>query len=148
MTQPLEEPYVRSAAGVFAFGERVTWLAGLVLGLSSFMDWYAGAAEDLPTLSVTGWHTGLLGKLVFAIGAVVVGLALLRYVGIVLPPIVPESLIVLALGSLATIFVLIRLISVPDEFIGVAARGVGIWISLASAVALVVGALLRANEEL
>ena len=46
----------------------------------------------------------------------------------------PESLVVIALGAVATVFVLIRLISIPDEFFP-AGRGVGIWISLVAALA-------------
>ena len=54
----------------------------------------------------------------------------------------------IALGSLATIFVLIRLISIPDTFFATAGRGIGIFISLIAAVALIVAGLLRAAEEL
>jgi len=61
---------------------------------------------------------------------------------------VPESLILIALGSLATIFVLIRLISIPDTFFDTAGRGFGLAISLAAAIALIAAGLLRAVEEL
>jgi len=53
-----------------------------------------------------------------------------------------------ALGSLATIFVLIRLISIPDEFLPASGRGIGIFISLLAALGVVLGGLLRAAEEL
>jgi len=61
---------------------------------------------------------------------------------------VPESLVVIALGSLATVFILIQLISVPDRFLPANGRGIGIWISLVSALAVIVGGLLQASEEL
>ena len=67
--------------------------------------------------------------------------------GVDLPAAVPESLVVIALGALATIFVLVRAISIPDEFF-FAGRGIGIWISLVAAVALIVAGLLQASEEL
>lgn len=137
----------RSAAGVWAAGDRLIWVSGLVLALSSFMDWYAGSSLEGPTLAVIGWHTGVLGKLVFFIGLAVLALAGLRRAGIELPASVPESLVVIGLGSLATIFVLIRLISIPNQF-AFAGRGIGIWISLLSALALIAGGLLRAGEEL
>ena len=54
----------------------------------------------------------------------------------------------IALGAVATIFVLIRLISIPDEFLPASGRGIGIWISLVSAIAVIVAGLLRASEEL
>ena len=60
----------------------------------------------------------------------------------------PESLIVIAVGAISTIFVLIRLISIPDEFQPGAGRGIGIWIALIAALAVIFAGLLRAGEEL
>jgi hypothetical protein len=130
------------------WGERLAWIAGLVLAISAFTDWYAGSQADGLTLSVTGWHTGALGKLVFFCGLATLILEALREAGIELPATVPESLVLIALGSLATIFVLIRIISVPDTFFDTAGRGIGIFISLVAAVALIGAGLLRAAEEL
>jgi hypothetical protein len=147
--EPEEEVFVRPAGGGFwALGGRLTWVAGLVLALSSFTDWYAGSSDTGPTLGVIGWHTGALGKLVFFIGLALIALAALREAGFELPAAVPESLVVIALGSLATIFVLIRLISIPDSLQPTAGRGIGIWISLLAALAVIVAGLLRASEEL
>jgi hypothetical protein len=145
---PRPQPLPRRADGLWAAGDRLTWVSGLILALSSFMGWYAGTSLEGPTTSVIGWHTGALGKLIFFIGLLVVVLAILRAFGIELPAAVPESLIVIALGSLATIFVLIRLISIPDEFAGTSGRGIGIWISLLAALLVIAGGLLRAGEEL
>ncbi|MDX6442420.1 MAG: hypothetical protein QOE43_2149 [Gaiellaceae bacterium] len=130
------------------WGERLAWIAGLVLAISAFTDWYAGSQADGLTLSVTGWHTGALGKLVFFAGLATLILEALREAGIELPATVPESLVLIALGSLATIFVLIRVISIPDTFFATAGRGIGIFISLIAAIALIVAGLLRAAEEL
>jgi hypothetical protein len=44
--------------------------------------------------------------------------------------------------------VLIRLISIPERLLPVDGRGVGIWISLAAALAVIAAGLLRAAEEL
>jgi hypothetical protein len=130
------------------WGERLAWISGLVLGISAFTDWYAGSQADGLTLSVTGWHTGALGKLVFFIGLATLILEALREAGIELPATVPESLVLVAFGSLATIFVLIRIISIPDTFFDTAGRGIGIFISLISAIVLIIAGLLRAAEEL
>ena len=130
------------------WGERLAWVAGLVLAVSAFTGWYAGSQADGLTLSVTGWNTGTLGKLVFFIGLAALILEALREAGVELPATVPESLVLIALGSLATIFVLIRLISIPDTFFDTAGRGIGIFISLASALAVIAAGLLRAAEEL
>ncbi|HET7856173.1 MAG TPA: hypothetical protein VFL41_06920 [Gaiellaceae bacterium] len=144
---PRERDLMPLPAGIWGAGERVTSVAGLVLALSAFMSWYAGSGDGL-TIAVIGWHTGVIGKLVFLIGLAVVVLVVLREFGIELPATVPESLVVIVLGSLATILVLIRLISVPDKFFPYEGRGIGIWISLVAALALIVGGLLRAGEEL
>ena len=111
------------------------------------MDWYTGSGDGI-TIAVIGWHTGTLGKLVFFIGAIVVLIAVLREVGVRLPPAIPESLVVIALGSLATVFVIIRLSSIPEEFLPASGRGIGIWISLLASLAVIAAGLLRATEEL
>jgi hypothetical protein len=130
------------------WGERLGWVSGLVLAVSAFTGWYVGSQADGLTLSVTGWHTGALGKLVFFIGLAALILIALREAGIELPATVPESLVLIALGALATIFVLIRLISIPDTFFDTASRGIGIYISLLAAIGLIAAGLLRAAEEL
>jgi hypothetical protein len=145
---PAPGGYVRPAAGgLWAAGERVTWIAGLVLALSSFMDWYAGSGVGVK-LAVIGWHSGVLGKLVFFVGLAVLLIVALREFGFELPPSVPESLVVLALGALAAVFVLIRIISIPDSVLPADGRGIGIWISLLAALGVIAGGLLRAAEEL
>jgi hypothetical protein len=144
-----DEPlgWARPPAAFWAAGGWLTWISGVVLMLSPFMSWYAGSGEDL-TIAVTGWHTGILGKLVFVLGAGVLVLAALRELGIELPPAVPESLVIIVIGALATIFVLVRLISIPDRFFPWDGRSVGIWIALAAAIGVIVAGILRASEEL
>jgi hypothetical protein len=145
---PTPSGYLRPVPGGFwAAGERVTWVAGLVLALSSFMDWYAGSGVGVK-LAVIGWHSGVLGKLVFFIGLAVLAIVALRETGFELPPSVPESLVLLALGALAAVFVLIRIISIPDAVLPADGRGIGIWISLVASLAVIAGGLLRAAEEL
>ena len=141
------DPLLMLPGGIWAMGERLTALAGFVLMLSAFMGWYAGSEEG-PTIAVIGWHTGVIGKLVFLLGLAVVVLVVLRELGIELPATVPESLVTIALGALGTVLVLIRLISIPDTFAGTSGRAIGIWIALISALGLIVGGLLRAGEEL
>ncbi len=127
-------------------GDRLSLLAGVVLTVSVFTGWYTGPSEGV-TVSVMGWHTGTLGKLVFVVGVLVVLMTALRELGVDLPAAVPESLVTIALGSLATVFVLVRVFSIPDDFF-FAGRGVGIWISLAAAIGVIVAGLLQASEEM
>jgi hypothetical protein len=135
------------AGGLWAAGGRITWISGLVLALSSFMGWYAGSGVGVK-LAVIGWHSGTLGKLVFFIGLAVVVLVTLQELGFELPPAVPESLVILALGTLALIFVLIRIISIPDAVLPADGRGIGIWIALVAALGVIGGGLLSAADEL
>ena len=137
----------RAGVGLWMLGARLTWVAGLVLAVSSFTGWYSGSGDGL-TLSVTGWNTGTLGKLVFFVGLAVIGVAAVREAGVALPATVPESLVVIGLGSLGVVFVLVRLISIPDQFVGTASRSVGLWIALLSAVAVIAAGLLEAAEEM
>jgi len=146
------EPIRESGGGpsqirFWAVGERLTWLSGLILLLSTLMGWYVGSGDGL-TISVIGWHTGVLGKLVFFIGLAVLALVALRQAGIEPPAAVPESLVVIALGAVATVFVLIRLISIPEQFLPADGRGIGIWISLVAALGVIVAGLLEAAEEM
>jgi hypothetical protein len=129
-----------------ASGDGLAWIGGLVLALSSFMSWYTVSPDGF-TASITGWHTGLLGKLVFFIGLAVLTLLVLRATGVDLPPSVPLGMVIAGLGALATVFVLVRLISIPDDF-APAGRSIGIWISLLAALLLIAAGLLRSAEEL
>ncbi len=137
----------RTGGGYWLLGERLARWAGLVLTLSAFMGWYSGS-DDGPTIAVIGWHVGVLGKLVFFIGLAVLALVALRQAGIELPAAVPESLVVIGLGALATVLVLIRVVKIPEQFLPADGRGVGIWISLLAALAVIVAGLLEAAEEL
>jgi hypothetical protein len=111
------------------------------------MGWYSGDSVGVK-LAVIGWNTGVLGKLVFFIGFATLAIVILREFGVELPASIPESLVILALGALATVFVLIRVIYIPDDVLPADGRGIGIWISLLAALGVIVGGLLRAVEEL
>jgi hypothetical protein len=137
---------LESAARIPDLGGRLTLLFGLLLAVSALTGWYTGEGEGT-TVSVIGWHTGTIGKIVLFLGLAAVLLMVLREVGVALPAAVPESLVTIAIGSVATILVLVRLISIPDTFF-FASRGAGIWISLACALGIIAAGLLEASEEL
>jgi hypothetical protein len=126
-------------------GEGLAWIGGLVLALSSFMSWYTVSNEGF-TVSVTGWHTGVLGKLIFFVGVAVLGLLVLRATGFELPPSVPLGMVIAGLGAVGTVIVLVRLISIPDDF-APAGRSIGIWISLLAALLLIAAGLLKSADE-
>ena len=126
--------------------ELLAWPSAIVLTLSSFMGWYSGEIDGL-SLSATGWQSGILGKLVFFVGLAVLVLLVLRATGVELPPRVPVGVVIAGLGALGTIFVLVRLLEVPDDYVELG-RAIGLWISLAAALGLIGAGLLRASEEL
>jgi hypothetical protein len=149
MSTSNDRPGERSPAirgSLLGLSDNLALIAGLVLVISAFTGWYTGPSGGV-TVSITGWHTGTLGKLVFFLGLAVLLVVVLREIGIELPAAAPESLVTIALGAVATIFVLIRIISIPDDFF-FAGRGVGIWISLIAAIGVVAAGLLQVSEEL
>jgi hypothetical protein len=133
-------------AVVPGLGGRLILLFGLLLAVSALTGWYRGVGEGT-TVSIIGWDTGAVGKAVLFLGLGAVLLVVLREVGVDLPAAVPESLLAIALGSISTVLVLVRLISIPDTFF-FTQRAVGIWVSLLCAVGVIVGGLLEASEEL
>ena len=134
-------------AGEFSgYGGRLTFLFGLLLAMSALTGWYSGEGNGT-TVSVIGWHTGTIGKIVLVLGLAAVLLVVLREVGISMPASVPESLVAIGIGAVATVLVLVRIISIPDDFF-FASRGAGIWISLACGVGIILAGLLEASEEL
>ena len=128
-------------------GSRLTLLFGLLLAVSALTGWYTGDGGVGTTVSVIGWHTGTIGKIVLFLGLAMFLIVILREFGVALPAAIPESLVAIVIGSIATILVLVRLISIPDTFF-FASRGIGIWISLACAVGVILAGLLEASEEL
>jgi hypothetical protein len=143
---PADRTYPVSGLARVAF--TASWVAGLTLALSVFMGWYSSSDSESPTISVLGWNTGTVGKLVFVLGLAVILLALGRVLDIELPRALPESLILIVLGTAATVLLLIRIISIPDEFAGTSNRAIGLWVGLASAVVVILAGLVRAGEEL
>jgi hypothetical protein len=135
----------RSRASVWTPAEGLAWIAALIFTLSAFMGWYSGVVDGL-RVSALGWDTGLPGKLVVVVGVATLVVLVLRAAGVALPPAVPVGMVIAALGTAGTILVLIRLIDVPDDYPGLG-RSLGIWVSLASALLLIVAGLLKASDD-
>ena len=135
----------RAPVTIWTPGEGLAWVAAIIFSLSTFMGWYSGLVDGL-RLSALGWHTGILGKLVLFVGLAVLALLVLRATGVELPPAVPVGMVIAGLGALGTIFVLISLIQVPDDYAGLG-RTIGLWISLVAGFLLIVAGLLKSAEE-
>lgn len=136
------------SAGLRSPGELLAWLAAIVLTLSAFMGWYTIEADLRGTLSVTGWNTGTIGKLVFVVGLAVLVILSLRVFGVELPPTVPSGMAIAFLGFVGTIFVVYRLIDIPERYEPAVGRSIGIWISLLAALLLIAAGLLKSADEL
>ena len=134
------------AGELSGMGGRLTFLFGLLLAVSALTGWYSGDGNGT-TVSVIGWHTGTIGKIVLFLGLAAIVLVVVREAGVSMPASVPESLVSIGIGSIATILVLVRIVSIPDSFF-FASRGIGIWISLACAVGIILAGLLEASDEL
>jgi hypothetical protein len=144
---PVRPQPAAAGAGLWRTGELLAWLGGLVLTLGAFMGWYTISGDLRGSLSVLGWNTGTIGKLVFVVGVVVLLLLALRAFGVELPPSIPDGLVIAALGLVATILVLIRLIDIPETFQPTVGRGIGIWLSLLASLLLIVAGLLKSGED-
>ena len=146
LVEPQPRP-ARTFEQVWGWGQTLTWASGLVLAVSAFTDWYAGA-RDGPTTSVTGWHTGALGKLVFFTGLAELALVSLREAGIELPATVPESLVAGRARRPRDNLRADPADLVPDSSSRRRGRGIGIFISLLGVARVIAAGLLRAAEEL
>ena len=134
--------------GLRSPGELLSWLAGLVLTLSAFMSWYTVSGDVRGTLSVTGWNTGTVGKLVFLAGLAVIVLLALRAFAVELPPQVPLGMVIAGLGAFATILVIFRMIDIPERLQPAVGRSLGLWISLLAALLLIVAGLLKSADDI
>jgi hypothetical protein len=140
-------PRRMAPVGLRSPGELLSWLAGLILTLSALMGWYSVSGDVRGTLSVTGWNTGTVGKLVFVIGLAVLVLLSLRAFAVELPPQVPLGMVIAGLGAFATILVILRLIDIPKRLQPAVGRSLGIWISLLASLLLIVAGLLKSADE-
>src|ERR671918_2086475 len=86
-------------SGLPGLGSRLSFLFGLLLAVSALTGWYTGPGEGT-TVSIIGWHTGTIGKVVLFLGLAAVLLVVLREAGVHMPASVPESLIAIAIGAI------------------------------------------------
>jgi len=121
---------------------RVEIAQNLLQELSGGLD---GAGVDTSGFSVNGWHyfSAVLAWLLTVVATAVVFLKALP--GIAFRLQVPESLTVMALGAIAFLLVLYRLIAMPapSEAFG---RGAGIFVALLATFVVAAGGFLKNAE--
>jgi len=125
-------------------GEIVAGVAGAVLLLSTFLEWYTvrGRAEGL-----TAWGAFSVVDLLVALVALLgIGLAASQVIG--RGPALPVAIgvITTTLGLAATLLVLYRILNQPgpNDVIGV---GLGAWVGLAASLGVFLGAWLSLSDE-
>ena len=125
-------------------GEVVAGVAGAVLLLSLFLEWYTvrGRAEGL-----TAWGAFSVVDLLAALVALL-GMALAASQVVGRGPALPVAVAVVTttLGLAATLLVLYRILNQPgpNDAIGVSA---GAWLGLAATIAVFLGAWLALSDE-
>ena len=124
-------------------GEWITAACGVVLLASLWLPWYSGPFTGRASLSA--WQSlAAVDVLLALIAASAVALLVVTAVeGVPAVPIALSVFVAFA-GMLGVVLVLIRLLSLPD---GVAGREWGLWLALAGAVGIVVGALVAMRDE-
>ncbi len=118
-------------------GEQIAGIGGIALFVFLFFDWFSG---------ISGWDSlgGDVTGFVVALAAVVaVEFAVLAAMGKRLNVGLPRGGITFALGCLAVLIILWRVISVPEG----AEVDFGYFLGLAAAIAIAVGALLALRED-
>jgi hypothetical protein len=121
---------------------RVEILQQLLRELSGGLD---TSGVDTSGLSLSGWHyfAAVLAWLLTVVAAVLVVLKAISGLSFRVP--LPEGLTVLALGAIAFVLVLYRLIAVPapSEAFG---RGAGVYVAMIATLAVAVGGFLKNAE--
>jgi hypothetical protein len=134
-------------------GEWITALGGAALLVALFLPWYGaeiaafvgepGSPVQRPTLS--GWESFAILDVILA----VVGLAAVMLLVVTATqrspalPIARDSLVCLG-GLVALVLVLVRTANLPGDADG---RELGLWLGLASALVLTVGAAIAMRDE-
>jgi hypothetical protein len=138
-------------------GDLVAAVSGIVLIISLFLDWYNVSAKNAfvdVSQGVSGWDAlSLIDLLCLLTGGVAIAVAVMRAAN-VFPKNLPASpgLIVLGLGGFTLFWVLIRVISIPDEGAGNlpgvdVGRSFGVFLAFIAAAGVAVGGWLTWNEE-
>jgi hypothetical protein len=130
-------------------GDKIAGVGGIVLLISLFLPWY-GVSSGPISVTGSGWETlGFIDILLFLASVATIAIVAAKATG-KLPADLPAPVILLALGAVAVLLVLFRIIDipgpsdVPDEVD--LSRKIGIFIALISSAAMAYGGW-RTNTE-
>jgi hypothetical protein len=117
-------------------GEWIAGIAGVVLFVSLFLDWYDG---------VNAWETFTASDVVLAISALM-GAGLAVAAATQRTPAVPQALSALTVpvAIVAAVLAVIHTISIPG---GAGSRDYGLWLGLAGSIGVLVGAWRSMGDQ-
>ena len=126
--------------------KRSTWIAGggaVVLLISTFLSWAKFPLVNGLSVNVSGWDTGALGKLVFFVALVAIGLLVVEHMKVDMSQLpIPVPLALVGVGALGVLFVVLRYIDFPDGW----DRAWGIYVAFLASLALTYGGWLKLQE--
>ena len=141
------------------FGDMIAGGGAVVLFISLFLDWYKVSVKGFGDVGSEGGSAfdalGIGPVFLLLVSLVVIAIVVVRALGVALPELpVPLSTVILGLGALATLYILFRLIFVPDGDVPDAfddavdfGRSIGIFLAFLSALAITAGGFLSARER-
>ena len=145
-----------------SLGEKLIGGGGIILFIGTFLPWYGGSSSSAFggsfSSSASLWNAGGLWGFLVVLGCIVaIGAIVLRMLGVfdISEQGVPEPLVVLAAAGVSGLITLWKVLSIPggtgsfsSEFGSFSyGRQWGLWVAVAGAVVLVVGAAMKFQEE-
>ncbi len=130
------------------FGELIAGVSGFVLFVSLFLSWYGISIKFLGagvSANFSAWDAfSLIAIVLFLVSVVAMGLAMMKALGqkVALP--IAPSVVTAALGALAVILILFRLLVHPADHLSLQ---YGIFIGLLAAIGVLVGGYQLMREE-
>jgi hypothetical protein len=152
------------------FGDLIAGGSAVLLFLFMFMRWFkvedkggGGIPDEFKDLATfNAWESfAFIDILLFLICAIVIGIVVVRLLGVQLPPLpVPLGTIILGAGALAVLLVLFRLLITPNpaiEFLGQKVhaedgdgevkRSIGVFLGFLASLGILAGGFLSARER-
>lgn len=141
------------------FGDLIAGGGAVVLFISLFLDWYKVSVKGFGDVGSAGGNAfdalGIGPLFLLLVALVVIGIVIARALGAKLPELpVPLGTVILGLGALATLYILFRLLVLPDGDVPAAVsdavdfgRSIGIFLALLSALAITAGGFLSSRER-
>lgn len=132
-----------------SIGDKVIAGSGIALFVFSFLPWFEFEAFGV-SATQSGWHFFLTGIIPVLLGLACVAWVITTKVAEVdLPELpVPEGLLLLAMGGLAALLVVLRLlIGGDDEGTDLLDRTIWLFIATLAAIGLAAGAFLKFQED-